>query len=187
MNLKNILAACMAASFVVLLASCVNLPKFKSPASPPAPGPAMVATTFHPSQAVPTASSTVAETAHAEAVLFWIVGIVLILGSGALFYFQFYLAGAKVLIAGIALPVVGTIWSQHYAIIICASLVGLAIWYMLTHQAAVSAIAKTIGTDAGDVLADIKGLAGVAALKTNAPAPVSAGALNTPGAAKGLQ
>jgi hypothetical protein len=183
MTWKNILLLFIIAFCAELLCGCVSLPKFRTPTSPPAPGLTLPAAgTFHPSQAVPSASS-VAETAHAEAILFWIIGILLVLGGGALLYFQFYLAGAKVIIAGIALPVLGSIWSAHYAIIITASLVGLAIWYILTHQAAVSAIAKTIGKDAGAVLQEIKGVASIAASKA-APVTVSTATQNSANVAK---
>ena len=135
------------------LTGCVHLPtlhqELEAPASSVTAGPTNIKNTV-------AGVSTVKEAAHREAILFWIIGILLLLGGAALLYFQFYLPGLKVIAAGVVLPVVGTIWSEHYAIIISASLVGLAIWYALTHQAAVSAIVGELGEDGDLALASIK-------------------------------
>lgn len=72
--------------------------------------------------------------------LFWIAGLVCLLAAGALGYFGQYIAAVKVGLAGLILPIFATWWSAHYAIVIAAVLIGAAIWYVLTHAAARSAI-----------------------------------------------
>ncbi len=72
--------------------------------------------------------------------LFWIAGLLCLCAAGALGYFGQYLAAVKVGLAGLILPIFATWWSSHYAIVIAAVLIGAAIWYVLTHAAARSAI-----------------------------------------------
>ena len=76
--------------------------------------------------------------------LFWIAGLVCLLAAGALGYFGQYLAAVKVGLAGLILPIFATWWSSHYAIVIACVLIGAAIWYVLTHAAARSAISAEI-------------------------------------------
>lgn len=71
---------------------------------------------------------------------FWIAGVGCLLAAGALAYLGQYVAAVKVGLAGLILPIFATWWSQHYALVIAATLIGAAVWYMLTHAAARSAI-----------------------------------------------
>lgn len=76
--------------------------------------------------------------------LFWVAGIVCLCAAGALAYFGQIVAAIKVGIAGLILPIFAIWWSEHYALVIAAVLIGAAVWYLLTHAAARSAIAAEL-------------------------------------------
>ena len=84
--------------------------------------------------------SAVQEVVTKQVWFFWIAGVGCLLAAGALAYLGQYVAAVKVGLAGLILPIFATWWSQHYALVIAATLIGAAVWYMLTHAAARSAI-----------------------------------------------
>jgi len=172
----NIMLACIGVCFTAQLTSC-SATRAASQASHQAAAIADAGGSAGGSLAAAAAPhSTVKEVVHGQAVLFSVLGVALILGGMALCYFQFYIPAVKLFLAGVILPVVGIIWSEHYAIILTLGLVGLAVWYMLTHQAAVSAIVKEIGPGSDQMLAEIKSLATIGtAAKSPAVNTVAAG------------
>ena len=70
-----------------------------------------------------------------EEKLFIAAGILCLLASGALFYFGQIVAGVKVCAAGIVLPIFAVWFSAHFAIVIAAILIVLAITYIIQNAA----------------------------------------------------
>jgi hypothetical protein len=100
-----------------------NKPTITQPATPSAPAP-----------------TPVQQVVQKQVWLFWIAGVVCLFAAGVLAYFGQYMVALKVGLAGLILPIFATWWSEHYALVIAAVLIGLAVWYFLTHQAALSAV-----------------------------------------------
>lgn len=133
--LEILLILFFAAALLVFGTGCVSSP-FRVPQSSPQIGPGGIVA---PGATV--TSQQIASVVTKQVWLFWIGGLLCLAAGGAMIYFSQYMAGLKLILAGLILPIAGTWWSEHYALIIAGTLVALAIWYFLTHQAARSAVA----------------------------------------------
>lgn len=138
---EMILLLCVLISLCVWCSGCIGGGRLFSPPPPATPG-------IGPGGIVPpygaAGHNDIPAVVQKQVWLFWIAGFLCLLVAGAAGYFSQYMVALKFGLAGLILPIVGTWWSQHYAIVIAGVLIGLAIWYFLTHQAARSAVAAEI-------------------------------------------
>lgn len=126
MKKKSLSILCMILA-VAFLSGC-SLFKISTAEVPPIPH-----ATVQP--AVTSALSPVRQMVSFEEKLFIAAGILCLLASGALFYFGQIVAGVKVCAAGIILPIFAVWFSAHFAIVISAILVVLAITYIIQNAA----------------------------------------------------
>ena len=145
------LLLCLLASLVLAVAGCRSLFAPASAYNQIGAQPGGVSPSFTPSgklqpgQPMILSGKTAVQSVVAKQVwLFWIAGLLCLLAAGALAYFGQYLAAVKVGLAGLILPIFATWWSQHYAVVIAVTLIGAAVWYVLTHAAARGAISAEL-------------------------------------------
>lgn len=78
-------------------------------------------------------------------------GILCLIASGALFYFGQILPAVKVAAAGLILPIFAVWWSHFYAVVCAAVLIGLALFYLIQHRAAINAIRHELDNTTSDL------------------------------------
>jgi hypothetical protein len=73
--------------------------------------------------------------------IFWIGGIISIAaGAAFIVWFGLPIPGIKMIVCGVVAPIVATWFSLHYATIIACTLIGLTVWYLLTHALVLKSI-----------------------------------------------
>jgi hypothetical protein len=128
MKKKSFSILCMMLA-VAFLSGC-SLFKISTAELPPIPH-----ATVQPAVTPAPALSPVRQMVSFEEKLFIAAGILCLLASGALFYFGQIVAGVKVCAAGIILPIFAVWFSAHFAIVIAAILIVLAITYIVQNAA----------------------------------------------------
>lgn len=86
--------------------------------------------------------ATVSTTEH----LLWVIGVACVLGAVACFWFGLYIPGAKLMAAGILLPIFATWFAYNYLWIVAIVLIGSAIGFLWAERN--SALEKSIANAA---------------------------------------